>query len=278
MAMHQRARRAPIALMPTSKSPRLLWTIVVATIVLATAALLLRRRHEVPDRAISAAVSYFASRPDSVDASALTFLSALAWRRRVDALDLVVRTQRDRACRVLTERRLGTFCRLLDSQNTPPVENLDASIDRLTSRALQCDRTELPETYLDDLKRAENEGGYALTHAAIALHWARANGCIDRRVYAEHVESQTVELVRIAEEAPVSDLGMEAIAALYLIGEGDRVQPAWVRNVIAGQNADGGWGVRTGRASTDHPSVLGLWVLLEASAPFWQTSRAFLPR
>ena len=156
------------------------------------------------------------------------------------------------------------------------IEMLPSSVDRLTARALHCDRHPLPDAWLEALDAETERGSYALTHAALAGEWALENGCLSaaairpvRRQQVELLEqlaSQRAELA--AKRSASDDLWLEALAMLHYVGEPDRVPNVWIDAVLDAQQVDGGWAPHpVGMASHPHPTALALWVLLEYLHP-----------
>jgi hypothetical protein len=153
---------------------------------------------------------------------------------------------------------------------------LDSAIDRMTGLALHCDRLGLPADWPEVLRRATAAGGYALTHAALAAEWTLENGC---RPFAEIAPVQHEQVDRLAAlaadraslettfRAP-TDLFLEALAMLYYLRAGSRVEPAWIDAVLDAQRPDGGWPLHPDAHESDpHATALALWVLLENLQP-----------
>jgi hypothetical protein len=130
----------------------------------------------------------------------------------------------------------------------------------------------LPEDFLARLKTQMESGGYALTHAALALQWACEQGCVEASPDVAELRTALIEgLCRVAQEQRfVTDLGLEAIAFLHYLGAGPRVLAAWVEAILDAQQPDGrftGRAPASGEVYNDHATLLSLWILLEAQHP-----------
>jgi hypothetical protein len=141
--------------------------------------------------------------------------------------------------------------------------------DRITVSALYCDQLGFPPTFAEALTNAFNMGGYYFPHVLLALFWIHENHCklSVRDGFDEDVFRANAAMIH-ADPTAVTDLTLEAAAFLYLAGQGALVDDAFVANVIAKQNSDGGWGEsRTLRGHSDwHSSVLGLLLLAHVRA------------
>lgn len=166
-------------------------------------------------------------------------------------------------------RLLQVFLRLLYPTAVCTPEDLAAvpeGIDRLTSRALHCDRLGLPADYDATMRQAIDDGGYLLTHAGLALKWIRENGCDTEWTRA----LEPVVLERLAAipnaDSRVTDLELEAATFLYYWGRDDLVPDGFVAAALAAQGEDGGWSPDSEQqpeARHWHPTSLALWMLLE---------------
>lgn len=153
---------------------------------------------------------------------------------------------------------------------SPPSELTRNKTDKLTSTALHCDTYPLPDDYVGDLDRSLSSRILAdRTHATIALLWADEHGCLDLADAARlrrHAAGTLEQSVR--QETSVDDQWIEAVALLYELGEGTRVEPSWIDAIRAAQRPDGGWAEdATSTGSSGHTTTLALWVLLEAADP-----------
>ena len=119
------------------------------------------------------------------------------------------------------------------------------------------------------LVNAVRAGGYALTHALLAWTWIQDNRC-KLAVPDGFVEEMYRAVAAILENGPtiVNDLKLEAAAFLCLARQGARVNPRFVRQVVAIQNFDGGWGKLDDadpakpHESSWHSTILALLLLL----------------
>jgi hypothetical protein len=169
---------------------------------------------------------------------------------------------------------VDVFRRLIDPGQKARREWLDAApggvrgLDRLTVLALYCDQVPPPADYPALLEKGRAEGGYALTHVALALIWLRENDCrIVEPDFEKRVIRETAALVRV--DATVSDLELEAAAMVARLGEARILPDGFLEEVIAAQHPDGGWAEDSGKAGLAdwHPTFLALWLLLESEHP-----------
>lgn len=146
--------------------------------------------------------------------------------------------------------------------------------DRLLATALYCDRLGLPPSFAEVLGRGVKQGGYHATHALLAWTWVQDNRCA-LAVPEQFVEEMFRAVAAILEDQPhlVNDLKLEAAAFLCLARQGSRVDPGFVRHVVAIQRADGGWGqldvVDPAKPdeSSWHSTILALLLLLHVRFP-----------
>jgi hypothetical protein len=166
------------------------------------------------------------------------------------------------------------FRRLIDPLQEPKPGWLDGSpgavrgLDRITVLALYCDQVPPPVDYRDFLERARKEGGYALTHVALALIWSRDNRCqIADRAFEDQVIRDTAALVDA--DPNVTDLELEAAATVTHLGRAALLPDRFLDAVVAAQQPGGGWSEESGKAlpADWHPTFLALWLLLETGQP-----------
>jgi len=164
------------------------------------------------------------------------------------------------------------FFRLVEPEtvtDTGAIAAIPGRIGRITATALYCDKIAVPATFMDDLARLSQRGGYSLTHSLVAAQWLEENHCLpDCKL--ERLRSATIPRVEaLVDTARIpDDLRIEAIATLYYVGARDRVRQAWIREVLRTQRDDGGWSLTENREeSHPHPTFLALWVLLETLYP-----------
>ena len=275
--------RTPTA--PTAaRTPCLVWVcvLVVAGIIGCDDRFGLERPGELPADWASArrrAVAYFEGQVDGRDAS---WGSLFGYMHR--RFGLVVQ---DRNGSWLHEPVAGrgpqTWTRLYDRLDDPGVVANAAEIagirsetDRMTALALHCDRVALPENWPEVLRAASKAGGYALTHAALAVRWTIENGCASASRLAPIVALQRERLAEMAASRDLleerypngTDLWLESIVMLYYLGGRAAVDDSLVREVVALQRADGGWPLgRTAAGSDPHATALAMWILLEKEQP-----------
>ena len=164
------------------------------------------------------------------------------------------------------------FRRIADYNNVAQPEDflsVTDQLDRLTVPALYCDRITLSDDYLSQLTASVNGGSNLLTHALLATIWLQNNNC--SRQLPEDFKSNLYRdnALLIGESSRVDDIELEAAAFLYEAGQGNLVNPVFVRNIIAAQYTDGGWSTTqdTPYNTNWHPSILALMILLYVGHP-----------
>ena len=171
------------------------------------------------------------------------------------------------------QRRLRAFMRLLDPNARVEAADLDSiseGIDQLTSRALNCQRYPLPIDFELTLRTAISKGGYALTHAGLALQWLEENTCATP--WSRRLQTMAIQKIgKILETDPrVTDLELEAETFLSYTGSKQLIPPGFVESVLETQRADGGWSADSALDPDGghwHATSLALWLLLEKAAP-----------
>jgi hypothetical protein len=168
--------------------------------------------------------------------------------------------------------RMRVLRRILDHQNRVNPRDLQSiditSIDGITSRALYCDKVELPADFVSQLKNSITATDYGATHAALALMWMKENGC-PSPLSSEEEQALVDRLAAIPPtDGHLTDAGVEAATFLHCMGHGDRVPPEFIDLVVSSQREDGSWpydSVQNGVKDTPHwhTSALALWLLLE---------------
>ncbi len=172
---------------------------------------------------------------------------------------------------------LRVLRRMVDPDNPLQPEDWDAvelHNDRVLVSALYCDRLGLPDSFAEVLGEMVRQGGYYRTHALLTWIWVRENRC-ELTLPDGFVEHMHGAVAAIIDDDPtvVNDLKLEAAAFLCLARQGARVDPGFVRRVIALQNDDGGWGKpddggsRKPDESSWHSTVLALLLLLHVEFP-----------
>jgi hypothetical protein len=164
------------------------------------------------------------------------------------------------------------FRRIADYNNTAqPNDFLSVinQLDCLTVPALYCDRITLPGDYLSQLTNSVNSGSNLLTHVLLATIWLQNNNCslqIPKDFKSTLYQNNAL---LIGDSSRVDDIELEAAAFLYEAGQGNLVNPVFVRNVIAAQYTDGGWSTTqdTPYNTNWHPSILALMILLYVEHP-----------
>ena len=156
------------------------------------------------------------------------------------------------------------FQRLIDPQFVLVPEDYDRAkdVDAITVPALYCDRYPLDTaTYFPVLRTQSDAGNYAASHALLAFIWAEEKHCLSRsnapKLYAQIIAANEALLG----ERPIwTDLQLEAAALLSAAGK--TLPDEWKKEVIALQNADGGWSdSMKGTQSDSHATILAMWFL-----------------
>ncbi len=179
------------------------------------------------------------------------------------------------------QRRLRAFQRLLEVDapvETADLEAITEGIDRLTSRALNCQRYPLPSDFELTLRTAMSEGGYFLTHSALALQWIEENGC--DTAWSRRLRSLALQqLAKIPDvDLRLTDLELEAATFLVYMDSEQLLPPGFVDGVLEMQREDGGW---PGDSASDldtghwHATSLALWILMETS---WTDPAPMIPQ
>ena len=165
---------------------------------------------------------------------------------------------------------MRVFRRIADYDNhLQDLQAVSEEVDKITVPALYCDRLGLPTDYPEMLVGAAEQGGQLLTHALLAWIWIQDNTCEVQlpNGFVEYLYHANAAL--IDNDMVVSELELEAAAFLYIAGQGSLVNDAFVNQVMAVQNYDGGWShsSETPSYSNWHPTVLGLFILLHVEFP-----------
>ena len=170
------------------------------------------------------------------------------------------------------QRRLRAFQRLLDPGapvEAADLESISEGIDQLTSRALNCQRYPLPVDFELTLRTAISNGGYALTHSALALQWIEENGCAtawSRRLHTLAIQ----QIAKIPDvDLRVTDLELEAATFLSYMASEQLIPPGFVESVLETQQQDGGWSADSALDPDSghwHATSLALWMLLEQAS------------
>ena len=158
-------------------------------------------------------------------------------------------------------RRMADYDYTVNSAELGKVTN---ELDIITLPALYCDRLDLPANYSRLLIDGANEGGYKLTHVLLAWIWLQENGAEIELPEGFVEEMYLANAALINTNSTITDVEMEAAAFLCLAGQNDLVDSAFIDQVIATQESDGGWG---GTSKRWHTTVLGLLYLLHMEFP-----------
>ncbi len=163
-------------------------------------------------------------------------------------------------------RRIGDHDNPLDTEDLVAVSS---ELDLITVPALYCDQLALPDDYTELLENAVEFGDYQLTHVMLALIWVQENGCelVLPDGFIESVYFTNAALIN--DDNVVTDLELEAAAFLYLSGQGELIDSAFIESVMASQNDDGGWALSSDSQGDSHwhSTILGLLILLHVEFP-----------
>lgn len=135
-------------------------------------------------------------------------------------------------------------------------------LDGLTVPALYCDHFPVDTlSYFPILRASAEKGNYEASHALLAFIWAVEKGCIPLDEKKNSLKEVFDANYEILGDRPIwTDLQLEAAALLTAAGE--RLNPAWVMEVISAQNEDGGWpDYMKGNQSDTHATILAMWFL-----------------
>ena len=149
----------------------------------------------------------------------------------------------------------------------PPRNVVDGPI--LTNiYSANCDHVQLPANFWSTMNDNYKQGGYYVTHDALAFAFIRDNSCTIPTSESE-LQSKVVDsMVKLAGDPNTnSDLRYEAIAFLGLSGHAPLIDSKWIDKVIAEQKSDGSWVDGKDVQNRDHTTTLALWALLEYRKP-----------
>lgn len=219
--------------------------------------------------AIEKAIGYL---KDSREPYALLWLDVMHRRFGISEFaDALQRYDQELAAHPEQAPLLRVFRRIADYNNPLQTEDLNVvfGFDRITVPALYCDRLGLPANYSAILIEAANSGGYWLTHVLLACIWVKENDCEVPlpEGFLEGIYNAAASL--IGNDPVIDDLELEAAALLFLAGQGILVKDAFIEQVIAAQNDDGGWSLYHDGTNDSHwhPTMLALLILLHVKYP-----------
>ncbi|UPT68950.1 MAG: hypothetical protein M0D57_10150 [Sphingobacteriales bacterium JAD_PAG50586_3] len=154
------------------------------------------------------------------------------------------------------------FLHALDTAIKAPknqLENLTGT-DKVIATAMYCDCYGLPKDFFSAVNDMAYEGGFTLSHATMALMILKNNHCnYDTVAYKRELGIQVPKLIDLVNvTGATSNFGIEAIALLYISGNGHLVKPEWLATVISTQMPNGTWN------ANERTTIFGLWALLEA--------------
>lgn len=134
-------------------------------------------------------------------------------------------------------------------------------IDRITESALYCDLYPLPWDFYTELEKWVPKGGYFATHGLLAIAFLQERGCEKNASRLQDAKQKLVNTVLLEAKAAstITDLRVEAILVLLLVGERQQIRPEWIAEIYLAQAKDGSF------LASDHSTVLAAWALLEYS-------------
>lgn len=165
---------------------------------------------------------------------------------------------------------VDAFERIIDPSARRPEHLAPAMhvIDQFTVAALYCDQVPVGGDYEARMAQLATEGGYALTHVAMAIEWLEENGCDPPSAALRERVIETIAAGLVPDDR-LDDTEIERAAFLYYMDRADLVPRAFLGSLLRAQNPDGGWPEfwpdTKGGGSHWHPTVLALWVLLESA-------------
>ncbi len=165
------------------------------------------------------------------------------------------------------------FFRLIDPEFEPG--KLDPAafpdFDGFTIPALYCDKWKaggVPDARkIDSLVSV---GGYWMTHAVLAWRWMSELECIKDTSgsYVRKMNMLNALREMVNSEGANSDAGIEALAMVAELGYAGTIKWEWITKMCLAQQPDGGWKEKPADGySSDHTSILAVWVLLEYLNP-----------
>lgn len=164
-----------------------------------------------------------------------------------------------------------------DHQFTPPPLPDEPGLYDFMTHALYCDHIPLPgdfhERFREQFAKHKGKGGmadYLTAYQALAFQCMLENGCAGDigkdGVFHGELGDTLVDIVM--RNGRDRDISFTAMALLCYTGFGDRIPRVWLDQVADAQQPDGGWKLSPDKKFSDgHPTVLALWVLLEAALP-----------
>jgi hypothetical protein len=226
------------------------------------------------DVAISAALAHV----DDPAQQDNDLMITLTWLERLHGITLPYSPADEMLARIQTAtnggnaflaQQLRSWRRLFDPlyQLAPADYAALTGIDAMTLAAVHCHQFPLDDADMLSWSGFENQGGYGTTHVLLALLWAIDNDCAMPASYSSALLDETIaDVYAIASTGgtALTDLRLEAMTFLAAAGRHDLIQAAWVDLVLNAQQPNGGWLAAPGEfATTDHTTVLGLWLLLQ---------------
>lgn len=109
------------------------------------------------------------------------------------------------------------------------------------------------------------EGARDMMHAALSLYWAGSNASLSQQQLVQklRVKYKAEFIATMNLERPITDTGMETILGLLLLKERESVSYNWIKEILAAQQANGGWSWTGVQDAKPHPhtTLLAVWIL-----------------
>jgi hypothetical protein len=208
-------------------------------------------------------------------AVALTFVRALSDDESLRLADRRAREWADRDPDNPLRRAWDATARLPASATAEwaaPAPGSRVNVNRVLIEALYCAENGLRSSTLDYIAGPmRDRGGYQTAHGLWALVLARDRGCLDAAAFGAAAAPLIAELraAQPAKPGPATldvDLFGERILMLLLAGQRDPQLDQWLMALVAGQQADGGFGAATQGEDPYyryHATLVAVWSLAE---------------
>lgn len=109
------------------------------------------------------------------------------------------------------------------------------------------------------------EGARDMMHAALSLYWAGSNASLSQQQLVQklRIKYKAEFIATMNLERPITDTGMEAILGLLFLKERESVSYNWIKEILAAQQANGGWSWTGEQDAKPHPhtTLLAVWIL-----------------
>ena len=217
-----------------------------------------------PQEALRDGARYVESQFEYIDSASLMIIDYVGRRYGITELSGAAQAAATRSARSDLTPDERSLARLVQPRATmsPLIGTAESRTTDALAIALHCDQIPPPATYLEDLASLAADGGFAATHAALAVGWLNELGCSSAASRA--LQTTLVISIEAAFHASVGviDLRAEQSAfALYLGGTSTR-SIEWEQSIRSTQHSDGSWGQDgPGSQSSWHTTILAMWAL-----------------